>query len=262
MTRWARETVQLLTHSPDHMLVLATITATGPVTPEDLPRGTGITWLTITRILQELEERNLVIQTNDRYTATDLGRLLADRLGTVFDAIATMQSLLVILREFPADQTDGPLHPTGPIQAITTADPTAPTRRFGDLLQAATRIRLVAPTILPELAEIGGMPTASPSRCEIVVPIDALKPPSSPSQASPLPTTTIITDSMTVLTVSDEISHIIGLLDDLAVIGVSDTTGRVGGFIETRDDRIRAQSEATITGITRKAAPVRGNLTL
>lgn len=230
------ELLQFLARSDNRVTVLAFLATGASFTRAELQTETGIPRSTVSRILGEFKDRRLVSSGANRYEVTPLGRFLAGRLHSMFDSIETMQRLQTLLKQLSGTgtDTDGTYHARSELLTPTSADPGAPTRRFADLLHAASRVRLLVPAALSRLFEVDAATGDGKQTVEVV----------------------LASGDGTLFSCDSDVSHFVGTIDEVAVVGLTDDAGTIRGYIETSNAAVRSWIEATVEAYTRNASRV------
>lgn len=249
------EIIQFLARSDNRVTVLVCLTTGASFTRPELQTKTGIPRSTASRILRELEDRELVSSVGRRYEATPLGRFLAGRLHSVFDSIEAMQRLQTLLTQLSDTDSDIPFmdHTRSELLTPTSSDPGAPTRRFADLLQAGSHIRLLVPAAIPVLFDVDSPIEDGTRTVEIVIPHTAL-----PVRRDALMHPGQLRDAtasgdVTLLAYDGDIAHLAGTIDTIAVVGLTDDAGTIQGYIETSDETVRSWTEAIVEAYQQNA---------
>jgi predicted transcriptional regulator len=111
-----------------------------------LAAETGASQPTLGRILRDFEDRDWIRATDDGYTATATGRLVAAGLTELSDSLAAELHLREISEWLPADDLGFDLRRLGDatITTPTQTRPSAPVGRVTDLIEAADRVRILS----------------------------------------------------------------------------------------------------------------------
>lgn len=247
--------VPFLTCSANRVAVLAAIATEASCSRSDLQTATGIPRSTVSRILDELDDHGLVSSVDHRYEVTPLGRVLAKRLNMVFDSIDVMQRLQTLLKQL--SDTDPVItitdHDSWEILIPTSPDPGAPARRFADLLMAASHVRLLAPDVIPVLFDVNSPVGEEKETFEVVVTRGVLQGKGySPRSAHPMRGVTPSGD-ITLFSSNEDISHVAGTIDDIAVVGLTDDAGAIQGYVETSDKAVRTWTDAILDAYCQSA---------
>lgn len=250
--------VTFVARAPNRVEVLVTI-AGAAGTRSELQEATGIPRATLSRILADFRDRDLVHREGHEYAVTPLGKLLADELGSLFEAVEALTTLGNVRQWLSLEAFEFPVERLADADVVvpSTPDPTAPIRRAETLLAEAGRVRLVANSMIPGCLEaVWRAVTAGHQTLEWVTTPDAL------AVVADDPTFARWTRDLLQSDSSAGYAHEEGFPQALFVVGetvftpVSDDAGTVRGHVETDDDVVRAWAEETIDGYVEAAAPV------
>lgn len=252
------EILRFLARSDDRITILTALTTDASFTRSELQTETGVPRSTLSRILNELEDRELVSSVGHRCEVTPFGRFLAERLHSVFDAIEVMQRLQTLLKQLPDTDHDVTFtdHAGSEILTPTSADPGASTRRFADLLHAASRVRLLIPAAISVLFEVDPAIGSEKRTFEVVIPRVALEMKRDNPRSSQQLRDAIVPGEVTLFAYDGDIPHFAGTIDEVAVVGLTDDAGTIRGHIETSDETARSWTEAIVTAYRRDADSV------
>lgn len=252
------EILQFLAGSDNRVTVLAFLTTGATFTRSELQTETGIPRSTISRILSELGDRELVSRVGHRYEATPLGRFLAGRLHSVFDSIEAMQRLQTLLRQLSDADPDTTFtdHTRSEILTPTSSDPGAPTRRFTDLFYAATHVRLFVPTAIPVLFEVDSPVGEEKQTFEVVIPRTAFEVKRNDSRSAPKLRDVIASSDVTLFAYDGDIPYFAGTIDEIAVVGLTNDAGTIQGYVETGNETVRSWTEAIVEAYQQNAIRV------
>jgi predicted transcriptional regulator len=253
-----REVLRFLTRSDTRVTLLRTLITEASFTRSELQNETGIPRSTVSRILNEFRDRGLVSRAGQRYEVTPFGGFLAERLHSVFDSIEAVQGLQTLLTQLSDTNPDVTFlhHSRCEILTPTASDPGAPTRRFADLLHAASHVRLLVPKAIPVLFDVDSPVSEGTETLEVVVPHTALPVKRDESPFSRELRDVVASGDVTVFAYDGDVPYLAGLIDDIAVVGLTDDAGTVQGYIETSDETVRFWTEATVETYTRNASRV------
>ncbi|TQQ82611.1 DUF1724 domain-containing protein [Halonotius terrestris] len=139
------EEMEFLARSANRGDVLTALTD-APHDRQALAAETGASQPTLGRILRDFEDRDWVRETDDGYTATATGRLVAAGLTELSDSLAAELHLREISEWLPADDLGFDLRRLGEatITTPTQTRPSAPVGRVIDLIEAADHVRILS----------------------------------------------------------------------------------------------------------------------
>lgn len=252
------EIFQFLSRSDNRVTVLTALTTDAAATRSTLQRQTGIPRSTVSRILHELEDRELVSRAAHRYEVTPFGRSLATRLRSVFDSIEAMQRLQTLLDKLSDTEPELAFTDYNNSEVLTpiSTDPGAPTRRFADLLHAASCIRLLSPAAIPMLVDVNSVLGDGVQTVDVVIPRAELAVVQDASLSSQQLRDVVASGDVTLFAHDGDIPYFAGVIDGIAVIGLIDDVGSIQGYIETHDETVRSWTEATFEAYQRTAVHV------
>lgn len=218
-----------------------------------IQRATGLPSEAVGRLLAEFEDRALIARVGDRYEPTPVGADLATRFASMLDAIEATQRLVGLLDALSAADPDPAVLTLDRVEIVapTSADPSAPGRRFADRLQAASSVRLLAPTAGAVL--VGDAPDRGdrPRTIEVVLPSEAIG--RERRRTAHRYRAASAADPVTVFAFDGPIEYVVGTIDGFAVVGVPDDAGGVLGYAETTDAGARSWTEAHVAAYRQRA---------
>ena len=139
------EAIEFLARSPNRVAVLRAV-ADEPHSRRALREETAASQPTLTRILRDFEENDWIRRTDEGYTATPLGGLLADGFADLLTVVETEQHLRDVAPWLPTDELDiglTALH-DAMITRPTTTDPSGPLKRALELTDDARDHRILS----------------------------------------------------------------------------------------------------------------------
>jgi len=144
------ELVTFVTRAESRIVTARTL-ADGPLTRHELQETTGIPRATLSRILADFRDRELVVRSGHEYGLTSLGEVLVDELESTFEAVAAMETLQTVRQWLAVDEYDIPVERLADADVVVPepSDPMAPVRRAEDLLAAASSARVLAYSMVP-----------------------------------------------------------------------------------------------------------------
>lgn len=267
--------VRFVTRSDRRSTVLRAV-ASGASTRRTVAVETGLDPAAVDRVLRGLCGRRLVERADRRYRVTPLGACLAEGLQALLESVEAAQRFQSLLQGL-ADADPGlGLADTTACEVLTptSRDPHAPGRRFADRLQTVTRARLLLPALAPVVFDAGfasGVDTTPGSggaerTCDLVVPRAALGAMACEgtvegndatltdrASASGWPHDAFPAEGTSLFVFDGAVPHLVGTVDEFAVVGLIDEAGTVRGYAETTDGAVRSWAAGTI-GSHRRAA--------
>ncbi|WIV65861.1 helix-turn-helix transcriptional regulator [Natrialbaceae archaeon AArc-T1-2] len=141
----ALEEVEFLARSTNRVEVLAAL-ADQPRTRRDLESVTGASQPTLGRILRDFEDRRWVERTDEGYTATATGRLVAEGIVDLRETVETELKLRDVIEWLPTAEMDVDLRRfrDATITVPTETRPSAPVGRSLELVRDADCVRSVS----------------------------------------------------------------------------------------------------------------------
>lgn len=254
--------VSFVTRAANRVDVLLTLSPE-PRTRHELQNETEIPRATLSRILADFRNHELVTRDGHQYMTTPLGDLLADELTSLFESVAAMGTLQTVREWLAIDKYEVPIERLADADVIVPepADPLAPTRRAEDLLGDGSHVRLIASGIVPGCLEaVWRGVTEGRQTFEGVMTAASLntmaEDPEMKKQAEEL-----FTSDNAAGFVHPEVDlPLIFVVDDLVWIAVTDDSGTIQGHIETTDETVRAWAQGTIDDYAREAKPVSADI--
>ncbi len=149
------ELVTFVARAENRVEVLLSL-STAPATRPELQEATDIPRATLSRILADFADRELLDRDGYEYVLTPLGELLAAEIGSLLDSAEAMQRLEDVRRWLSIDEFAFPIERLADADVVvpSTPDPTAPIRRMEELLAEARRVQLVANAMVPGCLEV------------------------------------------------------------------------------------------------------------
>lgn len=242
------ELVSFVTRAENRVEVLGAL-ADGPATRRELQDMTGIPRATLSRILADFHDRDLVDREGHDYVTTLLGEALAAELQSLFDTVAGMDTIQTLHEWLDVDEYDIPLEQLTDAEVIlpTPADPMAPIRRAEERLANGERTRVAGRGIVPSCLEAVWRAVIEGRQShEAVVTPAALETISADSEMRQQTLDLFDAEDATVWVHQDLDLPFLMVVDDLIWIVVTDDDGTIKGHVETTDERVRAWAVETI----------------
>lgn len=250
--------VSFVTRAGSRIDVLLAL-ASGPQTRPDLQEETDIPRATLSRILADFRERELVTRDGHEYGTTPLGDLLAAELRSLFESVAAMGTLQTISQWITIDEFDVPFERLADADVIVPerADPLAPIRRAEELLVDASHVRVTAHNMVPGCLEaVWRAVTEGRQTFEGVLTLGAVETVANDPEMTNQARELFTSEDATGFVHPDDILPLIFVVDDLVWIAVTDDAGTIQGHIETTDETVRTWAEETVDAYKREAKPV------
>lgn len=252
------ELVTFVTRAENRVEVLLSL-STAPATRPELQEATDIPRATLSRILADFDDRELVYRDGYEYVLTPLGDLLGAKLGTLLDAVEALQRLDDVRQWLSIDEFDFPVERLADADVVvpSTQDPTAPIRRVEELLGEAKRVRLVANAMVPGCLEATWREvTAGRQTLAWVTTPAALEVIEDDPELTQWTRELLETGDASAYVHEDGFPQVLCVVDDMVLTPVADETGSVQGHVETEDDVVRSWAEEAIDAYVREAEPL------
>jgi predicted transcriptional regulator len=139
-----------LTRSENRVAVMELL-AERPRDRDTIKKATGVSRVTVGRMLGELEDRGWVRREGHEYRITESGRIVVEDLAQLLEATGTAQKLRDVEPLLPVDEFDFDLRrfADAEVRRPTRSDPSAHMRRMAELFDESTTVRVVAPSVSP-----------------------------------------------------------------------------------------------------------------
>lgn len=148
------EEIAFLARSVNRVRVLETL-AEESLSQRELRNELLVSRATMARILTELEDRNWIVRTGDRYDITALGEVVITEFLPLVELMVTIQRLGDVFHLLPFDEMDLSLRSFSSAEVLIP-DETAPMRHMDrgmELLRNADEFRVIGRTALPAYVE-------------------------------------------------------------------------------------------------------------
>jgi predicted transcriptional regulator len=251
------EELAFLARSP-YRIQLLTQLSREERTRRDLREATGISQPTLGRILGDFERRGWISNNhNGAFNLTPLGELLADEVSDVLDAIETIDRLTDLAAHLPFERLDFDLNhlADSTITTPTSADPLAHMRRFDELADRATTVKMFSNVL-------SCTPAHGPSDAdkefladvdELVVTEEALRTDLDDSDLREWIYRRIEDGDLSLYRYEGSADFLFGIFDESVGIVPIDDTGMPCGLIEAKADPIRTWARDTFEEYRRTA---------
>lgn len=241
----AFELVSFVARSANRLDTLRALSA-DPQRRVAVQEATGIARATLSRILADCAERDLVERRGPDYALTPLGERLVDRLDALFDDLDRLRALQTLATWLPAEELDVDLFDLDDL-AVTLpnrVDPIAPIGRAADVVGAAAVVRgfcyslLHAPILAMtrDIVETGG-------RFVGVVSADVLRHVAGDPELMGPVRDLLATGQAEVYVYEGGIGTQFIVTEDRVLFLIADDDGAVQGLVETTDPAVRPWAE-------------------
>lgn len=142
------EDAAYLTRSENRVAVMRLL-AEAPRDRGALQEATGVSRVTVGRMLGELEDRGWVRREGHDYRLTHAGRIVAEDLSRLLETTETARKLRDVEALLPVERFDFDLRrlADAEVRRPSRSDPNAHMRRMATLLSGADRVRVLAPSV-------------------------------------------------------------------------------------------------------------------
>lgn len=252
------ELVGFLTRSSNRVATLRAL-VDGPQTRPELQETTGIPRATLSRILADFWQRELLSKGGHHYRTTPLGDYLAGQLRSMDRAIETVQQLQSIERWLPLDAFDFDLLDLVDAEVIvqTPADPHAPVKGILPTLTTAGHVRGLCDNAVHEaiVAEWRAV-TAGRQVFEAVLTADAVAVLAADPERRSQFGDVLAAEDTEGLVYDGEIPCLVVIADDTVLLEAADEDGAIKAFVLTRNPIVRSWAETTFEDYKQSADPV------
>lgn len=254
----AAELVAFVTRAENRRTVLGAL-STAPSTRHDLQERTGIPRTTLSRILADFRDRDLLSRSGHDYALTSLGERLADELDALIDSVERLRALQTLAGWLPLDRLDVDPFTVEDLAVTlpTRIHPMAPIGRAAELLADAADVSGLCYSILhaPILAMTEDI-VESGGRFEGVV-SGAVLDVVARDPALVAPVRALLGTGQAELAVLDRpIESQFIIADDRVLFLVTDREGTLQGLVETGAPVIRRWAEARFAEYRADADPI------
>jgi predicted transcriptional regulator len=214
---------------------------------------------TLSRILADFRDRDLVTRADHEYRTTPLGDLLAAELGSLYAAVAAMATLRDLGAWPHVAELDLPVDRLADVDVVAAepTDPLAPVRRAEALLADGSRVRILAHSMVPGCLEVVWRTvTEGRGTLEWVTTAGAVETLADDPEMTRQARDLLAAEAATGLLHPDESLPLVFVVDDLVFVAVTDESGTIRGHVESTDEAVRAWAEETIDAYAGAAEPV------
>ena len=151
--------VSFVTRAENRVEALLTL-APGPLTRPELEAETDIPRTTLSRVLADFRDRDLVSREGHHYRTTPFGALVATELESLFESVESTRALQTLAGWLPEDLADDfDRLATADVTLPTPVDPMAPVKRAASVVEGADHVRTFCYSVVhaPILAALRGV---------------------------------------------------------------------------------------------------------
>lgn len=252
------EAIEFLARSVNRVQVLNTVND-GPIERRDLEDETGISRPTLSRILDDFEQRGWVVREKHRYQVTQLGMFINREFIHLLNQMKVAHILRDVVQWFPEDGFEFDLArlSTANIIRPTKQNSLAPTNHIVKRLQGATEVKVVTFTVLPVALEAGYQQVVDGSQTlEMVFSPGAL----TPLEGNPTMETymheMLTSGNASFYQYSDEIPYVLISANGAVSLCLSGADGAPRAVIDTSDEIVQSWAETQFESYRSEATPL------
>lgn len=254
--RTALDDVRFLARS-DHRVTVLTLLADEELTRPAIRDATGIPQATLGRILGDFEERNWATKTGRLYRLSPSGTVLAEKFTDLLATVESMQNVEGVARWLPEGAPNPQHFADATVVVPTPANVLAHIERAEQLLEDATEVRIVTPSVFPDalrnqrLRSIEG-----DQRQEVVVGGDAIDVVLADPELTAITRELVDSRNVRVYRYDGRIDCVLSLVDGRAVVGVLDENGVPCAHIESTNETVVDWADETFHQYRAGATPI------
>lgn len=220
---------------------------TGPMSRAALQETTGTPRATLSRILADCRDRDLVDRNGYTFAITPLGRLLAGELRSTFEALEVGMELQGVAQWLPLDELGLDIQDLRDARVTlpTPVEPLAPVHRTADRLTSSDRVRGLCNNVIPEL--LGALSDAvveTGLEVDVVVTGDAFDAVTGDPTASRAVRAMLGSGRLDLAVCREWVPQLAIEADGTVLLEVTDEDGGIHGLVETEHDAVRAWFES------------------
>lgn len=252
------ELVTFVTRAENRIAVLRTLSE-GPHTRHEVEVTTGIPRATLSRILADCRDRDLVVRTDHEYELTQLGSVLMAELESLLETVTAMATLQTVRNWLAIDDYDIPVERLSDADVIVPepSDPMAPVRRAEELLAGASEARILAYNMVPSCLEASWRAvTDGQQTFEGVLTAKAVETMLADPRMSTLASELFAADAAEGYLHGDETLPLLFVVDEVVFLAVVGDAGTIQGHIETTDEAVSQWANETIDRYVTAAEPL------
>ncbi len=248
--------IEFLARSANRVTVLEAISAQ-PQTRTELEESTGVSKVTIGRIVEDFHERGWISRSDETFHTTRIGEAIATDFSQLQTTVGTAQKLRSIAPYLDALDLDIRHLENARITVPDSADPMAPFERPVTLLREASQARFLSRMVSPVVLDV-----IHDSIIEERLSLEAVMTPSVleriRSDSGLATQTRVLLDSADVEAyLLDRPSDLeIAEIDETVAILVTDASDFPHAFIESTDETVRDWFDETFESYRKRAEPL------
>lgn len=242
------EVIEFLALSPNRVRVLDALTE-GPVGRYDLEETTGVARATLSRILDDFEERGWIVEDDRQYETNQLGTYVAEEFMTVLERFEPVPALGDVAQWFPKEGFDFDLENLAGAEIVRTTkrNALAPTTHITNRIRDADRVQLITYSVLPGVMEMCWRGTVD-GDLQLVSVLEggAIENLGTDPQLIEQAQEMAESGRSEVYVYFDDIPSTVFVVDDVVLLCLSGGEGAPLAVIETDDEAVRSWAESTI----------------
>ncbi len=250
--------VSFVTRAENRVTVLLAI-ASGPQTRSELQDETAIPRTTLSRILADFRDRDLVHRSDHRYEPTPLGTHIAGELESLFDSVESTRALQALATRLPLDELaiDFDRLAAAEVSLPTPINPMAPVHRAATVVGDADRVRTFCYSVVhaPILAALQGIAHQG-LQVEGVIAAGVLDVVRETPELAESAIDLVESGNVELYLYPDGIEPQLIIADRTTMFLVTDDEGAIQGLVETDDDAILPWAEKRFDSLRRAADPL------
>lgn len=253
------EEIEFLARSESRVQALNTVAEERTITSRELRDQLNASRTTVKRNLEALVERGWLQNTNNEYTITACGDLVATEFTDLVEVIRVIRDLEPFMRWIDVDDIEFELYELvdAEVTVASSGDPYAPVNKHVEALQTADDVRALLPSVGHEALEVTlqRIREADPTY-ELVVEPECAETLQEDSQYKALFKEVIASGAVEVSLYEGTFPYYLGILDEVVQIGVEDEEGIPRALVETELETIRAWAERKYAEYKAETAPL------
>ncbi|WP_338727939.1 hypothetical protein [Haladaptatus sp. DJG-WS-42] len=250
--------VAFVTRAENRVDVLLALTSE-PRTRPKLQDETDIPRATLSRILADFQDRELVSRDGHRYRTTPLGDLISAELESLLESVKSTRALQTLAGWLPLDElaVDFDSLATADVTLPTPIDPMAPVKRAAAVVKDAEHVRTFCYSVVhaPILAALRGVVQRGQS-LEGVIAAGVLEVVKDDPELAESAQELFNTGNVEIYLYDEGIEPQLIIADGWTMFLVTDEEGAIQGLVETGDDAILVWAEAMFESLKREAEPL------
>lgn len=254
----ARTLVTFVTRAESRIETLLAL-ASDPQTRQELQTETDIPRATLSRILADFRDRDLLVREGHTYRLTTLGARLASELQTVFDAVEEARAIETVNEWLPTDELAIDLAALSTVEVTlpTPVDPMAPVKRAAAIVGDSSLVRAFCYSVLhaPILAEARAVIDEG-QRFEAVLADAVLEIVAADHELAAPARELFEAGQATVFVYEGAIEPQLIIAGETTMFLVTDDDGAVKGLVEIDDQSILPWAERTFEQLKSDATPL------